>query len=103
MFIPEEEEVHRDAEPDVHVDRDRGAGPRVVVHQDHLTIMTISDASDNHNDNDAHHHHPAPPLVSLVPVHDAGVGGLLCEENSHDLTLWILFLYIICWRILTVM
>ena len=57
MFIPEEEEVHRDAEPDVHVDRDGGTGPRVVIHQDHLTIMTIindddNDASDNDDDND---------------------------------------------------
>ena len=36
VLIPEEEEVHGDTESDVHVDGDRGAGPRVVVHQDHL-------------------------------------------------------------------
>ena len=56
-----------------------------MIHQDHLII------SDNDSDDtlthEAHHHHPAPPLVSLVPVHDAGVGGLLSEEEAHNLAI----------------
>ena len=37
VLIAEEEKVHWDAESDVYVDGDWGTGPRIVIHQDHLT------------------------------------------------------------------
>ena len=64
VSVAQQEQMHGDAEADVHVDGDGLAGAGVVVHQDHR-------------------HHPAAPLVRLVRVHDAGVGRLLGEEHAH--------------------
>ena len=81
VCVAEEEEVHGDAESDVHVDRHRLTRTWTVwLKEEVLRFSVVTCVVIDEYD----HHHPASPLINLVLVHDLGVARLLAEEDADD-------------------